>query len=658
MQSSMFQKYGATLRDFVGVSQFFKLSVKQAVAPGESVNKIFAFAKEISQDSNLTKVLLEKYGIDINKVVDQYRQAVVDARNNLKPKTLPMVSPTVVNNNVPTPASLIPPPTVPAIRETLPANFMNPMGVINAMKPVVPSAPSAPAQSLPANFMNPMALVNAMAPISLQPAVDKATHAVAEAVMVSIGKKPIAPTTNPIPPAIETAAEKGKTAAAEDIVNDAKPKRGRGRPRKIPAAIDTATANGDAAAAEAIVEGSKTRGRPKGSTNKPKAPSKPVPNLVSPFGGSGYAGIAQAAIGVNQSVTTMIQGAADATTKDFKAVGDTIAKVLNLDAADGSITLTKDSLIRLFNILGQKVPSKLRTLKELVDTEGNAITVNLEKLAKIAGAIKTGVAGKAMAPDARKGASFTGPTKIGDVKNPLSVRSFNEDMSGLTGNTQGRLPTKVTKYEIQDTIQLKQYFDQLEKEKAILLSKIESAIATRTTLEQGLNKLFKKQTSALNAGRKGEAKRLQLEIAQEQVKVITMEEEIAKLSNYYNQLIGRVQTVQFAAEKAFTNYQNLMQRLGKRSFSSMGAVRSFAAGTGRKYVDLAYGGKGSAQYTERRMQVRPGYHKSLESDEIRQKRADLSERRKAGIAALREKIESLPRTSSGAITKKSKTTVS
>ena len=618
MQSPLFQKQGATLKDFVAVSKFFKLSVKQAVARGAPVNEMFALAKEISQDSILTKVLLEKYGIDINKVVDQYRQAVVDARNNLKPKTLPMVSPTVVNNNVPTPASLIPPPTVPAIKETLPANFMNPMGVINAMKPVVPSAPSAPAQSLPANFMNPMALVNAMAPISLQPAVDKATHAVAEAVMVSIGKKPIAPTTNPIPPAIEAVAEKGKAAAAE-----------------------------------AIVEGSKTRGRPKGSTNKPKAPSRPVPNLVSPFGGSGYAGIAQAAIGVNQSVTTMIQGAADATTKDFKAVGDTIAKVLNLDAANGSITLTKDSLIRLFNILGQKVPSKLRTLEELVDTEGNAIIVNLEKLAKIAGAIKTGVAGKAMAPDARKGASFTGPTKIGNVKNPLSVRSFNEDMSGLTGNTQGRLVTKVTKYEIQDTVELKQYFDQLEKEKAILLSKIESAIATRTTLEQGLDKLFKKQTSALRAGRKGEAKSLQLEIAQEQVKVITMEEEIAKLSNHYNQLIGRVQTVQFAATKAFTDYQNLMQRLGKRSFSSMGAVRSFAAGTGRKYVDLAYGGKGSAQYIERRMQVRPGYHKSLESDEIRQKRADLSERRNAGIAALREKIASLPRTSSGAITKKS-----
>jgi phage-related protein len=95
--SPLFQKYGLSLRDVIITAKSLNRGIQGSIS-GKGLNVDFATVKTISQDAVFTKVLLEKYGIDINKVVDQYRQAVVDARNNLvagaRPTTpAPTVSP-------------------------------------------------------------------------------------------------------------------------------------------------------------------------------------------------------------------------------------------------------------------------------------------------------------------------------------------------------------------------------------------------------------------------------------------------------------------------------------------------------------------------------------------------------------------------------------
>jgi phage-related protein len=127
--SPLFKKYSVNLKDFV----FLTSNLRKILASGVSrynINENFAFVKKISQDANLTKVLLEKYGIDINKVVDQYRQAIVKGRNELaasvKP-VMPTVAPTVA-------------PTTPPAATSQPYPFVYPSAaqIINTMKPILP----------------------------------------------------------------------------------------------------------------------------------------------------------------------------------------------------------------------------------------------------------------------------------------------------------------------------------------------------------------------------------------------------------------------------------------------------------------------------------------------------------------------------------------
>jgi phage-related protein len=127
--SPLFKKYSVNLKDFV----FLTSNLRKILASGVSrynINENFAFVKKISQDANLTKVLLEKYGIDINKVVDQYRQAIVKGRNELaasvKP-VMPTVAPTVA-------------PTTPPAATPQPYPFVYPSAaqIINTMKPILP----------------------------------------------------------------------------------------------------------------------------------------------------------------------------------------------------------------------------------------------------------------------------------------------------------------------------------------------------------------------------------------------------------------------------------------------------------------------------------------------------------------------------------------
>jgi phage-related protein len=122
-QSPLWNKYGSSLSFFVTMARTLKYSVQDATyILGGNVNVAFATVKAISQDANLTKVLLEKYGVDISSLLGQYRQAVVQARTNL------------VNSAKATP---------------LPANFMNPMGVLGTMKPLMPLGPPRPAPQTP-----------------------------------------------------------------------------------------------------------------------------------------------------------------------------------------------------------------------------------------------------------------------------------------------------------------------------------------------------------------------------------------------------------------------------------------------------------------------------------------------------------------------------
>jgi phage-related protein len=634
MQSPMFQKYGATLRDFVAVTKVFSVSAKQAIAKGVLPNQMFSLAKQFSQDATLTKVFLEKYGIDINKVVDQYRQEVVNARNNLVAGARP-----VAPAGVPTPA------------QSLPANFMNPMGVINAMKPVVPSAPSAPAQSLPANFMNPMALVNAMAPISLQPAVDKATHAVAEAVMVSIGKKPIAPAASPIPPAIEAATATAEETVATDVKQKAK--RGRGRPKAagpIPAAIDIAVAEGEKTVAEAIVaDTKKTRGRPKGTTKKPKP-------VATGFAGDYGTGYAKSIIEANQSVKTMVQGAfnsAEQASVDFKAVGVSIAKALNLDSTKATVALTRESLIQLFNILGQQAPEKLLQLDRLVDKEGNAIKVKIDTLAKIAGSIATGAAGKAMSPGARSGAGFTGTESVSKgVRNPLYAKSFNEEINRATSSRQSRAFTVVRPGDAAAAKESIQQMKDFESDRSVIAEKVKVLADQARVIKGNIDGLVAQESRATKVGDLSLARILQIKILSEKRKMSDVQRAISELKRTSSQVNTELQSVRQSANVAFNNAQEQMALRGLTTFAGTkgkgmpfgsSTARGRAKRTGERYMGLAYGEKTSDAYLERKQVARPSYSRNDPEEITRQAKRDaLAPRRQAGLEIAREAITKQP----------------
>jgi phage-related protein len=372
--SPLFQKYGLGLRDVIATVKDLNRGIQSSIS-SKNLNVEFAMVKTISQDAVFTKVLLEKYGIDINKIVDQYRQAVVNARNNL----------------------------------------------------VAGARPVAPAQALPANFMNPMALMNAMAPISLQPAVDKAMHAVAETVMVSIGKKPVAPTASPVPAAIETATDAGNKVVAENIV-----------------------------------EGAKRRGgRPKGSTNKPKntapapppvieAPVSPASmardpfGVVASFGGLGNDPIIKAKVKMIQSVTDIVTQANQTGEKlavDFTSIGKDIAQALGIQKiSKNSYAVTKEAIISMFNTLGIKVPAELAQIAQLINKEtGELVATSAAGLAKLAAQVQSGTVGAAMG---------AGSGQItGKSGNPFYVQQLNTDFgkateTGVKKSTQAQVQSK------------------------------------------------------------------------------------------------------------------------------------------------------------------------------------------------------------------------
>jgi phage-related protein/uncharacterized membrane protein YgcG len=117
--SSYWKKYDMSLKTFVGFVSQLKRSLSYGISnlSASDVNRLFATTKEVSKDANLTKVLLEKYGIDINQIVDQYRQAVVQARNNLVAGVNPVAPPAVIPDYIS--SYLNSPPTASSIVQTM-----------------------------------------------------------------------------------------------------------------------------------------------------------------------------------------------------------------------------------------------------------------------------------------------------------------------------------------------------------------------------------------------------------------------------------------------------------------------------------------------------------------------------------------------------------
>jgi phage-related protein len=712
LQSPLMQKLGGTLKDFVLITKIFSLSAKQAIAKGAPVNGMFAAAKQLSQDAVLTKVLLEKYGIDINKVVDQYRQAVVDARNNLVAGARPVAPAGVPATAVDLSAIKDPfskgasagntkPQAAPSFgapvsfktstggdlsklsdkeladskarlekeakqleaesketakilakaekekrklaeQETKLAkksfklglkNSKNPFSmesIVGTLKPQLPT----PAQSLPANFMNPMAMMNAMKPTMpeipaggdiLKPAIDKGMHAVAEAVMVSIGKKPVAPAASPIPAAIEAAATTAEEAVATDVKEKAK--RGRRGPKAagpIPAAVDAAVVEAEKVVAETIVAGAKPRGgRVKGSVNKPKP-------IAAPFMGDYGIGYAKAIAGVNQAA-----GGANA---DLEAAGASIKKLLNLEGTSKSAILTKDSLIRLFKILGQEVPEKLRQLDSLVDKQGNAIKVNLGTLGKIAGAIKTGVAGKALSPDAKAGAAFTGSSA---ETSPFYVKKFNQAVSTSVGNRKSRAFTAIQPEDVAVAKESNAQAKLFENERQILGNQIKILADQSRVINKNIVDLQLQNAAAKSLGDLALSRALAIAIAKEKAEVRYLQGLISDLKRNITGINTELQSVRQAANVAFNNAQQQIASSGGIPFAGAkgkgmpfgsNTARTRAKRTGERYMSLAYGGKESDAYIERTQVARPSYSRNAPEEKDRQARRDaLAPKRQTGI---------------------------
>lgn len=541
-------------------------------------------------------------------------------------------------------------------------------------KPTATTGTSAPAGAavtaagIPLGFMNPMSILNAMKPTMpqipaggdiLKPAIDKGMHAVAEAVMVSIGKKPIAPTTNPIPPAIETATVTAEETVATDVKE--KVKRGRGRPKStgpIPAAIDTAVIKAEETVAEAVVEGSKKRGRPKGSGNKRKAVVAPVtPATVFT---SDYGTNAKAIIEANQSVKTMVQGAfnsAEQASVDFKAVGVSIAKALNLDSTKATVALTKESLIQLFNVLGKQAPERLLQLDRLVDKEGNAIKVKIDTLAKIAGSIAIGTAGKAMSPGARSGAGFTGAASISKgVSNPLYAKSFNEEINRATSSRQVRAFTAIMPEDIAVAKETAAQMKNFEADRSVISEQVKILADQARGIKTKIDDLVTQEAKAAKIGDLSLARVLQVKILSERRKMSDVQKAITDLKRTRNLINTELQSIRQSANLAFNNAQEQMALSGRRTFPGTRGkdmpfgsttARARAKRTGERYTSLVYGGrdsKGDPTETlkERREVARPSYSRSTESQEIKDRRLALRPKREAGLALAREAITRQP----------------
>jgi phage-related protein len=334
-----------------------------------------------------------------------------------RPRTLPMVSPDVVNNNIPTPASLLPKPDIPAVKEKLPL-WMS-------------KGPSEKRDAAKAKL--DLAAKGARGSIDI--ALGSSLKDAAQSVMVSIGKKPVAPVTNPIPAAIGEAT----TAAQESVASGVrKVKRllnspATGTTGPIPAAVETAVVGAEKVVAEAVVEGAKKKaGRPKGSTNKPKAsaPVAPPPPVMAgdpfavaaQFGGLGSDPMIKAKVKIVQSVNDIIVKAHQTGGKlgrDFTAIGKDIIQTLNMqEVGKNSYAVTKEALISLFKTLGVQVPADLAKVADLINKQtGEVLATSAAGVARLAASIKVGTTGVAI------GAGSNLIT--GQEGNPFRVQQLN-----------------------------------------------------------------------------------------------------------------------------------------------------------------------------------------------------------------------------------------
>jgi|694.fasta_scaffold00117_56 phage-related protein len=507
------------------------------------------------------------------------------------------------------------------VRSGLPANFMNPMAMMNAMKPTMPEIPAGGD--------------------ILKPAIDKGMHAVAEAVMVSIGKKPVAPAASPIPAAIEAATATAEETVATDVKQKAK--RGRGRPKAagpIPAAIDIAVAEGEKTVAEAIVaDTKKTRGRPKGTTKKP-AVTPAVSTAQRDY--AAVDGFGRAVSGPNKA------------TVDLEAAGASIKKLLNLEGTAKSAILTKDSLIKLFTILGQDVPVKLRQLDSLVNKEGEAIKVNLSTLGKIAGAIKTGVAGKALAPDAKVGAAFTGTSA---KTSPFYAKNFNEAVSSSVGNIKYKPVTAIKPEDIAVAKESVAQVTEFEKERQILKDKIKILADQARVIKGKIDDLVAQESRAAKVGNLSLARVLQIKILSEKRKMSDVQRAISELKRTTDLINTELQSVRQSANLAFNNAQQQIASSGGVPFAGAKGkgmpfgsttARARAKRTGERYTGLVYGGRDSKgdpteELRERREVTRPSYSRNDPEEKDRQaRRVALRPKRKAGIELLRQAVTQQP----------------
>jgi phage-related protein len=376
-----------------------------------------------------------------------------------------------------------------------------------------------------------------------------------------------------------------------------------------------------------------TGGRPRGSTNKPKAP-------VASTAQRDYAavdGFGRAVSGPNKASV------------DLEAAGASIKKLLNLEGTAKSAILTKDSLIKLFTILGQDVPEKLRQLDSLVDSKGKAIKVSLSGLGKIAGAIKTGVAGKALASDAKVGAAATGSSP---KTSPFYVKSFNEGISSSVGNIKARPFTAIQPEDIAVAKESVSQATEFEKERQILKDKIKILADQSRDINTKIANLKAQNVAAKAVGNLSLSRALSIAIAKEAAQVRLLQGTISDLKQGMTFVNTELQSVKQSANVAFNNAQQQIASSGRTPFAGASGkgmpfgsntARARAGRTGERYMSLAYGGKENEAYRERREVARPSYSRNAPEEKDRQAKRDaLESKRIAGIELARKAATQQP----------------
>lgn len=301
---------------------------------------------------------------------------------NLRRTTLPLVSPAIVNNNIPTPVNLIPKPQVPAVKEVssrIPDSLLDrsiPAPIVSAVKEVTVASKES---------LSAMALGIKKAPVESLRILAKSLDIVKVTVngqikpISQVGVKALRSILLDYMKGIKDGLVFGKDVAAEKRKNAEVKARGANAPPSdtkpattVTTASTTGAKNAQAAQAQVDTVAVKTQAEADVKALQPltKAAGKPLE------------GISPKAQKYASTVEQMYMNAQISVNKPI----DEIINALNL-VGNGSkrvpFVFTKEKFLQLAEILGIQLPPIFNKMGELVDANGKSLSVTKEGLVKV-----------------------------------------------------------------------------------------------------------------------------------------------------------------------------------------------------------------------------------------------------------------------------------